>query len=61
MLKWIGKHLQGGSAAYGDLKVDCRMLHWFFMLRAREFADSNGIDQVRGMDVALTTKGGRTR
>lgn len=36
------------------------LLGWFFMLRAREFADSNGIDEemiVRGMDIALTTKG----
>ena len=66
MLKWIGKYLVGGDLAGGELRVDCRMLHaalttaWFFMLRAREFADSSGVDMemiLRGEDVQLTKKG----
>ena len=66
MLKWIGKRMATGAESFGELKVDCRMVHaamvtgWFFMLRAREFADSNGVDQemiLRGQDVSLTTRG----
>ena len=66
MLKWLGKQLMAGAEAIGELKVDCRMIQaalltaWFFMLRAREFADSSGVDQemvVRGQDVSLTTQG----
>ena len=66
MLKWVGEHLEGGATAYGELKVDCRMLQaalltaWFFMLRAREFADSSGVDMemvVPGQDILLTVNG----
>ena len=66
MLKWLGKQLAAGAEAIGELKVDCRMIQaalltaWFFMLRAREFADSGGVDQemvVRGQDISLTTRG----
>ena len=67
MLKWIGKHLVGGDFGGGELRVDCKMLHaavttaWFYMLRAREFSDSSGVDMemiLRGEDVQLT-KGGQ--
>ena len=46
--------------------MDCRMLKaalltaWFYMLRAKEFADSSGVDPdmiVRGADVSLTVEG----
>ena len=66
MLRWIGEHLENGSSSYGDLKVDCRMLQaalltaWFFMLRAKEFSDSSGIDEemiVRGDDIQLAIQG----
>ena len=62
MLRWIGQHLDEGSRSFGELKVDCRMLKaalltaWFFMLRAREFSDSSGVDEemiVRGEDIQL--------
>ena len=58
--------MASGADAIGELKVDCRMAHaavvtaWFFMLRAREFSDSSGVDQemiVRGQDIPLTTRG----
>ena len=65
MLKWVGEHLEGGATAYGELKVDCRMLQaalltaWFFMLRAREFADSSILPQscspILGDDDTATT------
>ena len=60
MLRWINDHLQQGARSYGDLKIDCRMLQaalltaWFFMLRAREYCDSGGVDEemiLRGQDV----------
>ena len=66
MLKWLGKQMASGAETVGELKVDCRMVHaavvtaWFFMLRAREFSDSSGVDQemiVRGQDISLTTRG----
>ena len=66
MLKWVGKHLEEGSDAHGDLKVDCRMIQaalltaWLYMLRAKEFTDSSGVDLamiVRGQDIQLSTQG----
>ena len=66
MLKWIGNHLRGGAESFGELRIDCRMLEaalltaWFFMLRAREFSDSSGVDEemiVRGQDVQLSVQG----
>ena len=66
MLKWIGEHLEGGCSSFGELRVDCRMLKaalltaWFYMLRAKEFSDSSGVDPdmiVRGADVSLTVEG----
>ena len=65
MLKWVGEHLIGGANSYGELKIDCRMLQaalltaWFFMLRASEFADSNGVDEgtiLRGQDIQLSSR-----
>ena len=65
MLRWIGQSLEEGSQSFGELKVDCRMLQaalltaWFFMLRAREYSDSSGIDEdmiLRGEDVQLTSR-----
>ena len=65
MLRWIGEHLEDGAQSHGDLKVDCRMLQaalltaWFFMLRAKEFSDSSGIDDemiVRGSDIQLARR-----
>ena len=66
MLKWIGQHLEKGAESYGELKVDCRMLQaalltaWFFMMRAKEYCDSSGVDEemiLRGQDVVLTARG----
>ena len=66
MLKWIGEHLESGGQSHGELKVDCRMLKaalltaWFYMLRAREFCDSSGVDLdmvVRGQDIQLSVHG----
>ena len=66
MLKWIGEHLESGGQSHGELKVDCRMLKaalltaWFYMLRAREFCDSSGVDLdmvVRGQDIQLSIDG----
>ena len=58
MLKWLGAQLAAGAESIGELKVDCRMIQaaWFFMLRAREFADSSGVDEemvVRGQDSVI--------
>lgn len=66
MLKWIGKQFEEGAAAHGELKVNCRVMvaslltAWFFMLRAKEFCDSSGVDEemiLRGQDVQFTIKG----
>eukprot|EP00438_Fugacium_kawagutii_P035496 Skav226807 [mRNA] locus=scaffold2056:134273:145141:- [translate_table: standard] len=66
MLKWIGAHLQSGTESFGELKVDCVMLTaaistaWFFMLRAKEFTDSSGVDLnmiVKGEDLQFCRDG----
>ena len=66
MLRWIGEHLENGAGSHGELKVDCRMLQaalltaWFFMMRAKEYSDSSGVDEemiLRGQDVVLTNGG----
>lgn len=66
MLKWLGAHFEAGQEQHGEMKLDCYMLQaailtaWFFMLRAKEFCDSSGVDMemiVRGQDVSLMTKG----
>eukprot|EP00435_Cladocopium_sp_Y103_P033871 s4663_g8.t1 len=66
MLKWVGNHLAAGADSQGELKMDCRMLQaalltaWFFMICAREFADSGGVDEAMvlwGHDVQLSAQG----
>ena len=62
MLRWLGKLMQEGEGDPGGVRVDCRMvtatmsLAWFFMLRAKEFCNSSGIDPemiLRGEDLML--------
>eukprot|EP00435_Cladocopium_sp_Y103_P040792 s583_g11.t1 len=66
MLKWIGQKFKAEDAGGGELRINCRMVvaavstAWFFMLRAKEFCDSSGVDMemiVRGQDVQLGIKG----
>ena len=68
MLIWLGKELVGPfkpgstSPTYADAVMVFAALTtaWFFMLRAKEFAESNGIDQemiVRGCDFRFATGG----
>ena len=65
MMKWLYHQLTQEDAV-GEYKVDCAMLKaainvaWFFMLRAKEYADSGGVDLsmiVRGCDLKLTYNG----
>ena len=65
MMRWLHKQLDEESEI-GEFKVDCVMLRaavtlaWFFMLRAKEYADSGGVDMnmiVRGCDVKLSKDG----
>ena len=65
MLVWVGKHFNEEDLM-GEDKVDKAMVQaallvaWFFMLRAKEYCDSGGIDYqmvIRGMDVRLTRDG----
>ena len=65
MMKWLHQQLTQEDAV-GEHKVDCVMLKaavnvaWFFMLRAKEYADSGGVDLsmiVRGCDLKLTYNG----
>ena len=65
MMKWLHHQLTQEDAV-GEYKVDCAMLKaainvaWFFMLRAKEYADSGGVDLsmiVRGCDLKLTYNG----
>ena len=59
MLKWIGSfvhHLSGDSADFFDgvMLNAAVQTAWFFMLRARRYGDSNGVDLmmiVRGADL----------
>ena len=66
MLKWIGKQFSSEEETSGEVRINCRVLvaailtAWFFMLRAREFCDSSGVDLemiLRGQDVQLSVKG----
>ena len=66
MMKWINKTFDGKNEdrneAGFDQAVLCAALTtaWFFMLRAKEFCDSSGVDRemvVRGADVMLTYEG----
>ena len=66
MLKWIAKTLRHGSGQPGDLfdamMLVCALLTaWFFMLRAKEYCDSNGIDEgmiLRGTDLKFVEEDG---
>ena len=66
MLVWIGKQFQNTPGTFGEVKVDAVMVQaalltaWFFMMRASEFCDSNGLNLeavLRGVDVKLTKDG----
>ena len=65
MLKWLGRQLEM-EASEGEARVDCLAMSgalltgWFFMLRAKEFLDSSGVDEamiLRGCDVKFTRGG----
>eukprot|EP00434_Breviolum_minutum_P012254 symbB.v1.2.010803.t1/scaffold712.1/size170421/2 len=69
MMKWLHEQLDERTQV-GEFKVDCVMLKsavtlaWFFMLRAKEYADSGGVDMgmiVRGCDVKLSKDGEDTK
>ena len=68
MLMWLGKELVGPfkegstSPTYADAVMVFAALStaWFFMLRAKEFAESNGVDSqmiVRGCDLRFSKEG----
>ena len=68
MLQWLGEELIGKienrrqAAAYADavMVIAAMATAWFYMLRAKEFADSNGIDQdmiIRGCDLRFASDG----
>ena len=68
MLLWLGQQLQSTPGTFGEVKVDVTMLQaalltaWFFMMRASEFCDSNGVNLdgvLRGIDVKLTKEESR--
>jgi len=67
MMKWLHEQLDEKTQV-GEF--DCVMLRsavtlaWFFMLRAKEYADSGGVDMgmiVRGCDIKLSKDGENTR
>lgn len=66
MLQWIGKQFEEVPRGFGEERVDGLMVQaalvtaWFFMMRASEFCDSNGINLdnvMRGLDVKLSRDG----
>ena len=66
MLQWIGKQFEEVPRGFGEERVDGLMVQaalvtaWFFMMRASEFCDSNGItldNVMRGLDVKLSRDG----
>lgn len=66
MLKWIGKQFKAVPRGFGEEHVDGAMVQaalltaWFFMMRASEFCDSNGVNLdnvIRGLDVKLSKDG----
>ena len=70
MLEWLGAQLvdslenERNNTTWSDAAMVMAALElaWFYMLRAKEFADSNGVDEemiVRGCDVRLTHQGRR--
>ena len=68
MLEWLGEELVGtfGGERSGPTYADSVMVFtalstaWFFMLRAKEFGESNGVDMemvVRGQDFRFSKNG----
>lgn len=68
MLEWLGQHLvdplenERGGGAYADaVMVQAALVTaWFFMLRAKEYSDSNGVDDemvLRGCDLRFSKDG----
>eukprot|EP00435_Cladocopium_sp_Y103_P045096 s974_g12.t2 len=68
MILWLGTHLveplrgREGNSSYADAVTMFAAIStaWFYMLRAKEYAESNGIDYdmiVRGCDVRLMRNG----
>eukprot|EP00435_Cladocopium_sp_Y103_P036950 s669_g9.t1 len=68
MIVWLGQHLveplkiQDGNPSYADALTIFAAIStaWFFMLRAKEYAESNGVDLemiVRGCDIRLMHEG----
>ena len=69
MLQWLGRKVldplqeRHGDPAYADgaMVMAAMLVGWFFMLRAKEFADSNGIDEdmvTRGRDLRFSSEFG---
>ena len=66
MLVWLGKQFENTPGTFGEVRVDIVMVQaamlvaWYFMMRASEFCDSNGLNLesvLRGADVKLTKDG----
>ena len=68
MLQWLGEELVGRAEVSGRRSelADAAMAFaalstaWFFMLRCKEFAESNGVDKdmiLRGCDIRFSTDG----
>eukprot|EP00435_Cladocopium_sp_Y103_P010990 s1238_g2.t2 len=68
MLQWLGNELIGGqepsssspTAADASMTFAALSTAWFFMLRCKEFAESNGVDKdmiLRGCDLRFSTDG----
>ena len=68
MLEWLGQHLvdplenEAANTARADAFMVMAAMEtaWFFMLRAKEYADSNGIDEdmvLRGIDLRFSKDG----
>ena len=62
MLQWVGRQFKESAKLQGEARVDGMMIQaalltaWFFMMRASEFCDSNGVNLdnvLRGVDVKL--------
>ncbi len=68
MLVWLGQHLvdplenerEGGAYADAVMVQAAMVTAWFFMLRAKEYSDSNGVDEemvLRGCDLRFSKDG----
>lgn len=63
MLVWMGRHLvdplSEGTPAFAEatMLMAAMVTAWFFMLRTKEYCDSNGVDEdmvLRGVDIRFT-------